>query len=336
MPCAVILTALRVEYLAVCQHLTHLQKETHEGYQQGNFTSGERDWVVNVCEIGAGNSVAALEAGRAISYFNPDVILFVGVAGGIKDVKIGDVVAATKIYGYESGKALEGFNPRPEVALSTNDLVIRARVEARKPDWHKWLKNGFSRTPEVLVAPIAAGEKVVASTESDAYKLIKSSYGDAVALEMEGFGFLKAAHANQHVSAMVVRGISDLIDGKSQADGAGSQEIASAHASAFAFQILAELNLNDDNNFGEVPKKVQLDTPLPAQEIFNKDMNIQRLQIRVDEKERNRFTKQIAIDRCGGDHEQAVKLEEQVRKLDEDIIKLHREIQQIMEENSSI
>lgn len=246
-PCAVILTAILVEYMAVRGHLSNLEEETHpQGtiYERGNFTANGKVWEVVIGEIGAGNSAAAMEAERAISHFKPNVILFVGVAGGIKDVSLGDVVAATKVYGYESGKAKLKFEPRPDVGLSTYNLIQRAKAEARKPDWLQRLTEPTT-TPRVFVAPIAAGEKVVASTQSIVWKFLRSNYGDAVAVEMEGRGLLQAAHANQQVSALIVRGISDLIDDKSEADAAGSQEIAARHASAFAFEILAKFSVGN-------------------------------------------------------------------------------------------
>ncbi|NEQ38127.1 MAG: 5'-methylthioadenosine/S-adenosylhomocysteine nucleosidase [Okeania sp. SIO3I5] len=241
MSCAVILTAIRVEYMAVRAHLSDLTEEMHPNgtiYERGKFSIDCQEWEVAIVETGARNSPAGIEAERAIAYFNPDVILFVRVAGGIKDVQLGDVVAATKVYGYESGKVAETFRPRPDVGLSNYNMIQRARAEARKEDWLARLSD--SDKPNVFVAPIARGEKVIANKKSDLFEFLQQNYGDALAVEIEGIGILQAAHTNQQVSALIIRGISSLIDDKSRANKEGSEEVAARHASAFAFEILAK------------------------------------------------------------------------------------------------
>jgi nucleoside phosphorylase len=245
--CAVILTALPVEYQAVRHHLWHPQEEVHPEstiYERGIFRTPTQEWEVGLVETRMGTANAAFEAGRAIDYFKPSVVLFVGVAGGLKDVAIGDVVASTKVYGYESGKAGTSFQPRPAIGLPSYRLMQRAQSEQKKDDWLYRLPLPPQKRPRVFVGAIAAGEKVVSSTRSDTWKLLQASYSDALAVEMEGYGFLQAIHGHSHIDALVVRGISDLINGKSRADASGSQELAALHASAFAFEVLSKLGPN--------------------------------------------------------------------------------------------
>ncbi|BAZ17954.1 hypothetical protein NIES4071_98350 [Calothrix sp. NIES-4071] len=256
LPRAVILTAIPIEYEAVRERLVEVQEEIHpQGtiYERGTFNNDGNAWEVVIVETGAGNLFTVLQAERAISHFNPDVILFVGVAGGIKDVKLGDVVAATKVYGYESGKAEIEFKPRPDVGQSAYKLVERAKAEARRLN-----RLALTLGHRAFVAPIAAGEKVIGDTKSSIYKFLKSNYSDAVAVEMEGRGLLQAAYANHEVSALVIRGISDLIDHKSEADASGSQEIAARNASNFAFEILAKLNTVNTTSVVQVPDSKNL------------------------------------------------------------------------------
>lgn len=243
---AVIITALPVEFNAVCEHLSDRCEEVHpQGtvYEKGYFRPvGGTEWEVVIAEIGAGNVGAAAEVERAVGFHRPNVVLFVGIAGGVKDVAIGDVVAGSKVYGYESGKESEGFKARPMAHESNYRLVQRAKAEARSGNWRQRIIGAEPGIiPRALVGPIAAGEKVVADTKSATAQLISMNYGDALAVEMEGYGFLHGAYLHQHVAALVVRGISDLLDGKSAADRLGSQERASRTASAFCFEVLARL-----------------------------------------------------------------------------------------------
>jgi nucleoside phosphorylase len=248
----VILTALPLEYRAVRAHLSDIREDTHPQktiYERGVFKINEdRYCSVALAEIGTGNSSAAAEAERAIQFFSADYIFFVGVAGGIKDVSLGDVIAATKVYGYESGVARSSFQTRPDVGQTSYDLEQRARAVARTSDWQRRIIGGITiGSPKAFVAPIAAGEKVIKSKKSEIFLFIKEHYGDALGVEMEGRGLLSAMRLNQ-ISGMVIRGISDLIEGKSEADASGSQEIAAANAAAFAFEMLYKLGAQKNTN----------------------------------------------------------------------------------------
>ena len=153
---------------------------------------------------------------------------------------------ASKAYLYAAGRAEQEFRPRTEVCNASFGMEQLARAEAREENWLGRIKPRPRRrgpkAPRVYIGPIAAGERVVASEDAEDFKLIRRYYDDALAVEMEGAGFLKAASACAGIEAAVIRGISDLIKGKAEADAAGSQKVASRHAAAFAFELLAKLN----------------------------------------------------------------------------------------------
>lgn len=233
-------TALSLEFDAVKAFLTNLQIEKHPSmgsiYNKGVYNGNE----VLVVETGAGNVRSADETGRAIDFFKPDYVFFVGVAGGLKDVKIGDVVASSKVIGFEMGKDDAEFKPRMDTIPSSYLLEQIAKHVKREGQWKQLIKVEKKTDPEAFVQPIAAGEKVVSSNQSVAFTYLKKYCSDAVAIDMEGNGFLLAARP-YHAHAIEVRGISDLIENKAEADAGGSQPRAAANAAAFCFEMVNQI-----------------------------------------------------------------------------------------------
>ncbi len=241
----VFITALPLEYQAVAAYLTECKEEAHpEGtlYEVGNYPGKNTCWRVAVVEIGQGNPNAAQATERAISHFNPSYAFFVGVAGGIKEVNLGDVVVAESVKGYHRSKATDKeVLPRGHGYSSDYRLVERAKAMVRKPDWLSKIKSE-PREARAWVATIVAGEQVVASIRAEVYKFIKANYSEAVAVEMEGLGFLTTIKATPSVQGIVIRGISDLLTNKTATHDKKWQPIAARNAAAFAFAMLDELS----------------------------------------------------------------------------------------------
>lgn len=238
-----IVTALSLEFEAVRNHLIDIQVIVHPDtstvYNVGLFKGYSLDCKIVVLESGPGNVNASHETERAISYFKPDYLFFVGVGGGIKDVELGDVVISSKIIGYETGKVDDyGFKPRFEVAQASYALEQVAKHVNRVNSWLQRIKIKTGDNPNSFIGSIATGEKVVASTREPSYKFIRQYCSDALAIEMEGIGFLQSVRAH-FTHGIVVRGISDMLKSKHEADIAGWQPKAADHASAFTFEMIA-------------------------------------------------------------------------------------------------
>jgi len=258
-------TALGLEFDAVKTYLQNCKPEIHpvtkSPYLKGQYNSSKGSAEILVFETGAGNVRAAEETTRAIDYFQPDYAFFVGVAGGIKDVKLGDVVASTKVIGYEMGKDEDSeFKPRLDVLPAAYELEQVAKEVNRERQWQTNIDK-LDGDPDVFIQPIAAGEKVVASDKAVAYQYIRKYCSDAVAVAMEGNGFMIAIRTH-HGKGIEIRGISDMIVDKEEADAGGSQPRAADHAVAFMFAMIENLLQNK-------PKLVTFRDPEVRKNILN-------------------------------------------------------------------
>jgi nucleoside phosphorylase len=241
----VVLTALPLEAAAV---RAHLPQPVRHDLPTGTIIEeaplpGTGYTVCLVC-TGSGNGQAAVVADRVINWAKPAVVLFVGIAGALKDdIALGDVVAATRVMGFQGGKETAGgFKARPETWAGAHRLLQVAQYVEANASWLKSLPDGDTRQAlNVHFKPIASGDVVKDTDSSPLAALLATSYDDAAAIEMEAAGVAQAAqHAN--VDLLVVRGISDRSDGtKASSDGSGGQPRAAQHAAAFALGVIAAL-----------------------------------------------------------------------------------------------
>ena len=246
----VVVTALGVEYQAIREYLgadAERREENGTLYEIGTLPGVSGSWQVALAEAGPGSTAAGLQLDRAARAIDPEIAIFLGVAGGRKDVKLGDEVAADTIYDYEWGKStLEGFEPRMRTHSPAHRLLQWARLVARESKWQRRiLPNCPHPPPAAYVKPIVTGGKVVAHDRSEVALLLNRYASDAVAVETEGHGFLEAAYVNPRVDALVIRGISDMLTGKDKRNDDYWQPVASRHAAAFAIEFLNSIGGNE-------------------------------------------------------------------------------------------
>jgi len=231
----VALTALEVERRALFARLTGVTVVRHPAgtlFEVGRIAGAPLR--IALATVGAGNQRAGILAERAISYFHPGAVLFVGIAGALaNDLQLGDVVVATRVYAYQGGREdSAGFAAHPQSWPAPHHLEQLARLVARSERW----------AGVVHFRPIAAGDVVLNSRESPLAKQIGTHYADAAAIEMESAGVANAGHLNGAVPVLTIRAISDKADGtKDMTDSAGWQRTTAEHAAEFAVALCARL-----------------------------------------------------------------------------------------------
>lgn len=223
-----ILTALSEEYDAVYQHLDNPERvagtvhlPNRYSWVVGTVTSeGQGSYRILLALGGIGNETALLAAKNILDAFRPDTVLLVGIAGDVSGrLREGDAVVADRIVGYELGRIRGGFHPRPDLSFPTDQSLASAArtMTTRQQDWSQWVlaspPEPTERAAQVLVGPVASGNKVVDDLTDAAFAPVLAMWPKLVAVEMEAIGTVSAVEdAREHglISHFsMIRGISD-------------------------------------------------------------------------------------------------------------------------------
>lgn len=214
-----IITALRIERESVCKAfgLTSVECRVKKGsrdYWRGRVSLGDNKYyeIVVAQAIDMANIDAALLTNDAIHHWQPGAILLVGISAGVSEEEaLGDLIVGSFIYYYERGKQVPG-GIAPECYMLPSDQTLLSRINSL-PRWRGIKVKGKMFRPNIFQGVIASGEKVIA--DQAVRNEIKSAQRKIRALEMEGYGFSKAAwQCYEPVRHLVIRSICDRADHK--------------------------------------------------------------------------------------------------------------------------
>lgn len=193
--------------------------------------------------IDAGNKNAATNTASLLLRSQPyDGAILVGMAGGVKqEVKMLDlvvaqcVVEAGGVKSSEDGLLLDGELPLTDAALRDAAALIHVA------SWKRHLPKRLRAKAEAgtrHVGPIFSSHKLVKSLNDEELKSARAFKRSILCADMDSAGFLSSAIAAS-TPAMVIRGISDLLENHGDKNNDQRQKDATSIAAAFAIELAA-------------------------------------------------------------------------------------------------
>lgn len=178
-------------------------KYANNSYYLANF--GRHELILAYSKIGKVNST--LSAAVMIEKFGAQVLLFTGVAGALKSLKIGDLLVATKLCQYDLditafGHPL-GFVPGNEIFIKTDEKLNELAKQVASELGTK-----------LAFGAIATGDEFICD-ESKKSKIVQVF--DAEACEMEGASVALVCDALK-IPCFVLRAMSDEAGEKAEFD----------------------------------------------------------------------------------------------------------------------
>ncbi|QAR31206.1 5'-methylthioadenosine/adenosylhomocysteine nucleosidase [Ornithobacterium rhinotracheale] len=193
-----IIGAMEVEISLLCEKIENLEATALYNFKfyQGNCANHE----IIVVLSGVGKVSAAVATTLLIDHYQPDLIINTGTAGGLQNVRVGDIILATEVrhhdvdltgFGYELGQQSQmpaAFIPAETFRQKAEDLVQQ-------------------KTGQAAHGLIVSGDAFINDPEKFAW--IKENFPDAKAVEMEAAAIAQVCH-QMNTPFIIQRAISDI------------------------------------------------------------------------------------------------------------------------------
>ncbi|WP_254646695.1 hypothetical protein [Streptomyces sp. GbtcB6] len=239
-PTVAVLTSHPRWYASVRKRLADVRRREHPSgtrFDTG-FLAGTR-WEVAVADMGTGNDAATEIIRQAATWLHPQVLLFLGPAGGKEFIRLGDVVVATKVYRYDRHTTAASL-PQP----ASHRLEQAARMALREGSHWCESETGVHFRPIVAVPDERATEARRSGDCLAAEQDALETYQDAVAVELRSTGVACAPPLvgpfGNAPEILTIRGITFTVPPNKQDVSGPYEEVVETTTSA-ALAVLAEL-----------------------------------------------------------------------------------------------
>lgn len=194
-----IIGAMREEIAPLLEYF-----KDYESIEKGEniyYKITQKDKTIIIAYSKIGKIHASLTCATMILHFNAECVIFSGVAGGLQNLKVGDMILATSLCQYDVditafGHPL-GFIPESKIYFDTSENLNKiARIAASEQNIA--LKEGI----------IASGDTFIFDNTKKRWII---EHFNASAVEMEGISIAVVASA-LNVPFCVIRSISDSAD----------------------------------------------------------------------------------------------------------------------------
>ncbi|ABK89389.1 5'-methylthioadenosine/adenosylhomocysteine nucleosidase [Francisella tularensis subsp. novicida] len=223
-----ILGAMEIEIQPILDKLNSY--ETIEYANNKYYLANYQDKELVIAYSKIGKVFSSLTATIMIERFGVEALLFSGVAGGLQDLKVGDMIAATATVQHDVDITAFGY---PYGKIPISEVEIKTSAKLLKQAQNVANELGLNLHTGV----IATGDQFVHCAERKDF-VIKEF--DAKAIEMEGASVNLICN-EMGVPSLILRSISDTADGNAPENFDEFAKMAAKRSANFIMQILSNI-----------------------------------------------------------------------------------------------